>query len=664
MAAGIASHEEEALGKAYDARLMRRLLAYLRPHRGRVIAAVTVLLLAAAVELTGPILTKIAIDRAIPEGDVSLLLLLAIALLASLLIAFVLEAAQTLLTTWLGQHVMYDLRRQIFGHLQRLPLPYFDRNPVGRTMTRVTSDVEVLNELFSSGVVSIFGDVFTLLLIVTAMFVMDWQLALVTLTVMPFVFAVAILFRTRIREAYRDVRVRLARINAFLQEHISGVAVVQLFGRERAADEQFRDINDHYLAAHLRSIRYYALFFPIIEVLTAIALAAIITYGGFEVMAGAVSVGTIAAFLQFARRFFRPIQDLSEKYNMLQGAMASSERIFTLLDTPDQKGEWERERERERVSGSRGAHAASRASAGAPAPVSTPVSASTLPRPGAGEIEFRNVWFAYVRSDDSADAGWEWVLRDVSFRVGAGERVAIVGHTGAGKTSIISLLLRFYEPQRGEILFDGVPIRDVAVHELRERIGLVLQDVFLFSRDIEYNIRLGRRDMSPERVEAAARRVGADAVIARLPRSYAEQLGERGANLSVGERQLLSFARALAFEPQVLILDEATSSVDSALEHRIDQALAALMRGRTSIVVAHRLSTVQNADRIIVLHHGELREEGTHAALLRARGLYARLYELQFARPEAHLNDRSDGSFLAPSDHERTAPADSAEEVA
>ncbi|HSJ30413.1 MAG TPA: ABC transporter ATP-binding protein [Longimicrobiales bacterium] len=639
--AAAASHEEEALGKAYDARLMRRLLGYLRPHRARVVTAVLVLLAAAAVELTGPILTKIALDRAIPDGDVSLLLILAIALLASLLLAFALEAVQTLITTWLGQHVMYDLRRQIFGHLQRLPLPYFDRNPIGRTMTRVTSDVEVLNELFSSGVVTIFGDVFTLVLIVTAMFIMDWQLALVTLTVMPFVFAVAIIFRSRIREAYRDVRVRLARINAFLQEHISGVAVVQLFGRERAADEQFRQINQHYLAAHLRSIRYYAMFFPIIEILTAIALAAIIVYGGFEVMGDAVSVGTVAAFLQFARRFFRPIQDLSEKYNMLQGAMASSERIFNLLDTPAEQNR-KRDRDPEHH------------------PAFVPAS---LPRPGSGNIEFRNVWFAYVKSGEHASSEWEWVLRDVSFHVRAGERVAIVGHTGAGKTSIISLLLRFYEPQRGEILFDGVPIRDVPVHELRERIGLVLQDVFLFSRDIDYNIRLGRSDMGIERVQEAARRVGADALIARLPGGYGEQLGERGATLSVGERQLLSFARALAFEPQVLILDEATSSVDSALEHRIDQALAALMRGRTSIVVAHRLSTVQNADRIIVLHHGELREEGTHTELLHQRGLYARLYELQFARPDGHPSRAPAGSDLAPIEAEQ-APADSAEEVA
>jgi ATP-binding cassette, subfamily B, multidrug efflux pump len=656
VAAGTASHEEEALGKAYDARLMRRLLAYLRPHRVRVATAIFVLLAGAAVELVAPILTKIALDRAIPEGDRSLLLLLAVALLASLLLAFVLEAVQTILTTWLGQHVMYDLRRQIFSHLQRLPLPYFDRNPVGRTMTRVTSDVEVLNELFSSGVVTIFGDVFTLVLIVTAMFIMDWQLALVTLTVMPFVFAVAIIFRTRIREAYRDVRVRLARINAFLQEHISGVAVVQLFGRESAADEQFRKVNDHYLAAHLRSITYYALFFPIIEILTAIALAAIITYGGFGVMSGAVSIGTVAAFLQFARRFFRPIQDLSEKYNMLQGAMASSERIFGLLDTPAERGRQEPKQE-----AVRSAAAPRTAHEHAPAPAPGFVQPH-LPRPGSGDIEFRNVWFAYVHKGDDPDA-WDWVLRDVSFRVRAGERVAIVGHTGAGKTSIISLLLRFYEPQHGEILFDGVPIRDVAVHELRERIGLVLQDVFLFSRDIDYNIRLGRTDMGSERVHEAARRVGADTLISRLPRGYGEPLGERGATLSVGERQLLSFARALAFEPQVLILDEATSSVDSALEHRIDQALAALMRGRTSIVVAHRLSTVQNADRILVLHHGEVREEGTHDALLRRRGLYARLYELQFARPDPHPGEPPAGSDLAPS-RPQQAPADSAEEVA
>jgi ATP-binding cassette, subfamily B, multidrug efflux pump len=604
-----AVHEEETLGKAYDARLMRRLLAYLRPYRWKVAGAIGLLFAGAALELAGPLLTRIALDDAIPAGDTSLLLVLTLTFLTALLLSFALEAAQTIVTTWIGQHVMHDLRGQIFARLQRLPLPYHDRNPVGRTMTRVTSDVEVLNELFSSGVVAIFGDVFTLLLIVVAMFLMDWQLALLTLAVMPFVFGVAITFRRRIREAYRDVRTRLARINAFLQENISGVTVVQLFGRERAAEHRFREINADYLSAHLRSITYYALFFPIIEVLTAIALAVIIIYGGFEIAAGATTVGTLAAFLQFARRFFRPIQDLSEKYNMLQGAMASAERIFVLLDTPPADD------------------------------ADTAIAA--LPRPGRGEIEFRNVWFAYVRSSGQPDADWEWVLRDVSFRIRPGERVAIVGHTGAGKTSLISLLLRFYEPQRGEILFDGVPIRDVPVADLRDRIGLVLQDVFLFSRSVGYNVALGRDDIDAARIADAVQRVGAAAVVDRLPLGFDEPLGERGASLSVGERQLLSFARALAFDPQVLILDEATSSVDSALEERIDRALATLMQGRTSVVIAHRLSTVQNADSIIVLHHGELREQGTHGQLLRRDGLYARLHELQFARPGSTVREAS-----------------------
>jgi ATP-binding cassette, subfamily B, multidrug efflux pump len=621
-----AAHEEETLGRAYDARLMRRLLGYLRPYRLRVAAAIALLLTGAALELAGPLLTRIALDRALPAGDTSLLLLLTLAFLGALLLAFFIEAAQTLITTWLGQHVMRDLRTEIFRHLQRLPLPYYDRSPVGRTMTRVTSDVEVLNELFSSGVVTIFGDVFTLLLILTAMLLMDWQLALVTMAVMPFVFAVAILFRTRIREAYRDVRVKLARINAYLQEHISGVGVVQLFGREAAATERFREVDQDYLRAHLRSITYYALFFPIIEVLTSIAIAAILVYGGGEIMAGAVTVGTLAAFLQFARRFFRPIQDLSEKYNMLQGAMASSERIFALLDTP---------------------------------PEQTREPTRSLPRPGRGEIEFRGVWFAYGRAGDGPVADWNWVVRDLSFRVRPGERVAVVGHTGAGKSTLISLLLRFYEPQRGDILFDGVPIADVPVDELRDRIGLVLQDVFLFSRSVGYNVRLGRNDIDDARVTAAARRVGADAVVERLPRGFDEPLGERGASLSVGERQLLSFARALAFDPQVLILDEATSSVDSTLEHRIEEALATLMRGRTSIVIAHRLSTVQNADRIMVMHHGELREEGTHQVLLRRGGLYARLHELQFERtgPTAQVSSvPTDGvDIAAPVPHQPAA---------
>jgi ATP-binding cassette, subfamily B, multidrug efflux pump len=604
-------HEEDALGKAYDARLMRRLLRYLRPYRGRVVFAIAILLLGAAVELIGPYLTKLALDQAIPQRDASYLLLLVVAFVGAVLLGFLLEYLQTVVTTWLGQRVMYDLRREIFAHLQRLSPAYYDRNPVGRMMTRVTSDVEVLNELFSSGVVTVFGDIFTLLLIAMVMFLVDWRLALVTFAVLPLVFLAAFLFRGRIRAAYRDIRVRLARINAFLQERIGGIAVVQLFGREQQTEQRFREIDADYLRAHLRSITYYALFFPVIEVLTAIAVALILVYGGLSMLAGAVTVGTVAMFLQYARRFFRPIQDLSEKYNMLQGAMAASERIFALLDTE---------------------------------PAIAAGGGRRLPRPPRGEIEFRDVWFAYGDRDRTgSDAGGalsspgsgpapDWVLKGISFRAAPGERVAVVGHTGAGKTTLSNLLMRYYEPQRGKILLDGVPIRELPLAELRSHIGLVLQDVFLFSRDVAYNIRLGETGIDDERVRAAATRVGADRLIARLPQGYGHPLGERGASLSVGERQLLSFARALAFDPLVLILDEATSSVDSELEHRIQEAIETLLVGRTSLVIAHRLSTIQHADRILVLHHGELREQGTHVELLRQAGLYARLHELQFVR--------------------------------
>jgi ATP-binding cassette, subfamily B, multidrug efflux pump len=609
-----AAHEEEALGKAYDARLMRRLLAYLRPHRARVVLAIGLLLSAAALELVSPWLTKLALDRAIPQRDTELLTNLALILALTLGLSFVLEYAQTVVTTWLGQRVMYDLRREIFAHLQRLDLRFYDRNPVGRLMTRVTSDVEALNDLFSSGVVAVFGDLFTLVLIVITMFVMDWRLALVTLAVMPLVFLVAVAFRIKIMGAYRDIRTRLARINAFLQEHISGMSVIQLFDREPDTAARFRKVNRDYLDAHLRSITYYALFFPVIEVLTSIAIASIIVYGGRQILSGTLTVGAIAAFLQYARRFFQPIQDLSEKYNMLQGAMASSERIFKLLDTPVEQ--------QEHPEGA----------------VTPPFPASPLPevRTG-GEIEFRDVWFAYQTKSGNREAGpgddWDWVLRGISFRARAGERIAIVGATGSGKSTVISLLMRFYEPQRGEILFDGVPINQLDLGTLRSRISLVLQDVFLFSRSIEYNVRLGAEQISDAAVQDASVRVGADRFIDPLPESYRTVLGERGSSLSVGERQLLSFARALAFDPLVLVLDEATSSVDSALEQRIEDALAVLMRGRTSLVIAHRLSTVQGADRILVLQHGEIREEGTHRQLLERGGLYARLYELQFARP-------------------------------
>jgi ATP-binding cassette, subfamily B, multidrug efflux pump len=591
------AHEEEALGKAYDAHLMRRLLHYVGPYRWKVVASITFLVLIAALELVGPYLTMVALDHVIPNGDLHLLWLLALGFFGALVVAFALEYAQQILTTWLGQRIMFDLRREIFAKLQRQSLRFFDRNPVGRLMTRVTNDVEVLNQLFSSGIVTVFGDIFTLIFIVGVMLWMDWRLALVALAVMPFVIFTAFLFRARVRDAYRDIRVRLARINAFLQERITGVSVVQLFGQESKTEARFQDINRAHLDAHLRSITYYALFFPVIELLTTIALALILVYGGARFLDDTITVGVVTAFLMYARRFFRPIQDLSEKYNMLQGAMASSERIFRLLDTePD---------------------------------IQDPERPASLPEPPRGEIEFRDVWFAYTRNEAGDD--WDWVLKGVSFKVRPGERVAIVGHTGAGKTTLSSLLMRFYEPQKGEILFDGVPIQTVPQQALRERIGLVLQDVFLFSRSVEYNLHLGRDDIDPARVRQAAARVGADRHIERLPRRYEEPLGERGATLSVGQRQLLSFARALAFDPNVLILDEATSSVDSELEAQIQTALETLLRDRTALVIAHRLSTVQSADRILVFHHGELKEAGSHPELLARGGLYARLHELQAA---------------------------------
>ncbi len=595
--------EDELDDKPYDVRLMRRLLSYLRPYRARVAVAVLLLFAAAALELIGPYLVKVALDSAVPNRDFGLLGMLVAIYAGALVLAFLAEYAQTLLTTWLGQRIMYDLRMEVFAHLQRLSLRYFDRNPVGRLMTRVTNDVEALNEAFSSGIVTVFGDVFTLVFILAAMLRLDWKLALVTFAVLPFVAAAAFLFRGLIRRAYRDIRVRLARINAYLQEHVSGVRVVQLFGREPRVNERFAAINHDHLEANLRSITYYALFFPVIEVLTAVALAVILWYGGGQTLQGEVTVGVVAAFLQYTRRFFRPIQDLSEKYNLLQGAMAASERIFELLDTEPE--------------------------------VRDPDQPLRLPTPGRGEIEFRDVWFRYGPDD-------EWVLRGVSFRAAPGERVAIVGATGAGKSTIINLLMRFYEPQRGQVLMDGVPIDRVKVDELRARISLVLQDVFLFSEDVRRNIRLGEERITDDQVRAAARRVGAERFIERLPGGYEQRLGERGLSLSVGERQLVSFARALAFEPLVLVLDEATSSVDSELEAQIDEALTELMRGRTSLVIAHRLSTVQGADQILVLHHGEVRERGTHAELLRRGGLYARLYELQFVRGAAPEQDAAD----------------------
>jgi ATP-binding cassette, subfamily B, multidrug efflux pump len=591
----VQAHDDVDRGiRGYDAALLRRLLAYLRPYRGLTAAAVALLMGQSLLALVGPLLTQHALDVAVPKHDVGLLGLLAALYLGTLLLDFVVEYGGTLLTTYIGQRVMYDLRLRIFEHLQRLSISYFDRNPVGRLMTRVTSDVETLNELFSSGVVTIFGDVFTLVAIMAMMLALDWRLALVTFGVIPLVWLTARIFRRRVREAFGDIRVRLARLNAFLQERLSGMRIVQLFGREGDTARRFAGLNREHLEAHLRSITIYAVFFPVVEVLTAVAMALLLWYGGLRVLDGTLTVGVLAAFIQYTRRFFQPLQDLSEKFNLLQSAMASSERVFALLD--------------ERVTVDEPAH---------PVP---------LPRPVRGAVRFEHVWFRY-----SLDG--PWVLRDVSFTASPGQTIALVGHTGAGKTTIVSLLLRFYDPDRGRITVDGIDIRELVTAELRAMIGFVQQDLFLFTGDILHNLTLDA-PITAEAAQDAARRVGADRFIERLPSGYHHELGERGRSLSVGERQLLSFARALALDPRILVLDEATSSVDAEAEAQIQRAIAELMAGRTSLVVAHRLSTILHADEILVLHHGEIRERGSHRELLAQRGLYERLYQLQLRGQE------------------------------
>ena len=583
------SQDEEPLGRAYDARLLRRLLAFLRPHWALTAGALVLLLVGSVLTLVGPRLTQHALDVAIPARDPGLLATLALLFLAALLLEFVADYAQALITTTIGQRVMVELRLRLFTHLQRLSVPFYDRHPVGRLMTRVTSDVETLNELFSSGLVTVFGDLFALVAIMSMMLLMDWRLALVAFAVVPLVWGVVTAFRRSVREAFRDIRVRVARINAFMQEHLSGMRIVQLFGRERVAYGEFDRLNREHLDAHLRSIRIYALFFPAVEFLATLALALLLWYGGVRTLGGTLTVGTLAAFIQLSRRFFQPLQDLSEKVNLLQGAMASSERIFELLDAPVTVREPD-----------------------APVPLAEPVR---------GEVRFDGVWFRYAEEGP-------WVLRDVSFTAAPGRTIALVGHTGAGKTTIISLLLRFYDPSRGTITIDGVDIRALTTSDLRRLIGFVQQDLFLFTGDILRNLVLDA-PVGEGAARRSAARVGADRFIDRLPDGYRHVLGERGRSLSVGERQLLSFARALTLDPAILVLDEATSSVDAEAEAQIQAAIATLMAGRTSIVVAHRLSTILHADEILVLHHGEIRERGTHRQLLAGGGLYQRLYELQ-----------------------------------
>ncbi|HEX8850801.1 MAG TPA: ABC transporter ATP-binding protein [Gemmatimonadaceae bacterium] len=588
-------HEEDVLGKAYDGRLMRRLLRYVRPYRPLVAGALVLLFTEGALQLVGPLLTRRIIDVAVPARDVALVQRSVLLLAGALIAQFACSYGETILTALLGQRVMHDLRGELFAHLQRLPIPFFDRNPVGRLITRVTTDVESLNELFTAGVVSGLGDLFTLVAISVAMVWVDWRLALFGFATIPLVYLVSHVFRIKVRDTYRDIRTRIARINAFLQERITGMRVVQLFGRENDEARRFDRLNRDHLDANLRSITVYALYFPAIELLTTVALAILIVAGANRVGVGSLTVGTVAAFLQLLRRFFQPLQDLSEKYNILQQAMAASERIFTLLDTPAAIG------------------------AGAQGVAPGHAHAAIAARRGV-EVRFEDVWFAYQEP--------QWVLKGVSFHVAPGETLAIVGHTGAGKTTIVSLLLRFYEPQRGRISVDGVDIREMPLDRLRELVGYVQQDIFLFAGDVATNIRLNA-PISDEQVVAAATRVGADRIVARLPGGYSYELGERGASVSVGERQLLSFARAIAADPALLLLDEATSAVDSEVEAEIQRALAELMRGRTTIAIAHRLSTIVGSDRILVLHLGEVREQGSHAELLARRGLYERLYRLQ-----------------------------------
>ncbi len=575
-------HEEDRLEPTYDAALVRRLLAFLRPYRARVALALVLLLASAALQLTGPTTTRLAIDRAIPAHDRSLLGLLAGAFALALVLEFFVEYAQTLLTARIGQRAMQDLRMALFGKLQRLPIAFYDRNPVGRLMTRVTSDVEALNELFTTGVVALLGDAMALTAIVVWMLVVDWRLALAAFLVLPGIAVVAQRFRVRLGEAYREIRVRLARINAFLQEHLSGMRVVQLFGAERRTAVTHETVNREHLVAHLASIKVFAAFFPALEVLIAVALASLLLTGGHLVREGTLTVGVLAAFLQLARRFFQPMQDLAEKLNAVQAAVASSERIFRLLDEPEAAAP---------PAGARARHAGAR-----------------------GALAFEDVWFRYADDQD-------WVLRGVSFTVQPGQTFALVGHTGAGKTTILSLLLRWYDVQRGRITVDDMDLRELPPADLRALVGFVPQDVFLFTGDVRANVAL-ERGLPPGAADAALARVGASHLTDR-------RLGERGAQVSVGERQLLAFARALAGNPAILVLDEATSSVDAEAEARVQAATEELMRGRTGLVVAHRLSTVQHADQILVLHQGRVAERGTHRELLAVGGLYQALYELQ-----------------------------------
>jgi ATP-binding cassette, subfamily B, multidrug efflux pump len=604
------AHEEEALGKAYDSRLMRRLLEYMRPYKWQVILALALTLAVTPLELAPPLLFRAAIDRYLDPSAHHVITILAarrglviisIIYLLVLFFDFLAQYVQIRIMQRVGQQTMYDMRQEIFAHIQRLSMSYFDKNPVGRLVTRVTTDVDALNDLFAAGVVTMINDFFLLAVMVGVLLYLDWRLALAALAALPLILAVTFVFRKFVREANRRIRTAIARINAFLQEYISGMSIVQVFNRERRARMEFIKRNRDHMLAYKDAILAFALFYPTVEFLGVAAIALILWVGGVRIFAGTLTLGVLVAFMQFAQRFFRPIQDLSEKFNILQSAMAASERIFKLLDEP--------------------------------ITISSDPSAIPLRDPR-GEIEFRNVWFSY-KTGEPKDG--DWVLRDVSFRVFPGQTMAIVGHTGAGKTTLISLLLRFYDIQRGQILLDGIDIRMIELQDLRRQFGIVLQDPFLFSGTIESNVRLGTAGIDRATVEHAVNEVGLGDFIHALPDGVDTSVNERGSTLSVGQRQLINFARALAHNPRFLILDEATSSVDTKTELLIREALDRLLSGRTALVIAHRLSTIQHADCILVFHKGRLREQGAHQELLAQRGIYYRLYQLQYKEQELHL---------------------------
>lgn len=605
-------HEEDAIGKTYDFRVARRLLRYLRPYWHLVLGALVLTLLTNVLISTQPYFTKMAVDDFIRPRITDGIWIFALAFFGVFLFRFLFSYFQEILLNTVGQKVMFDLRTELFTKLQRQELAYYDQYPVGRTMTRLTSDVDALNELFTSGVIDVLGDLVIIFAIIGIMFWLDWKLALVSLITVPLLFTATNWFRKHARRGFDRVRTRNAKLNAFLQEYISGSQTVQLFNAEAKARGRFREINDDYRNANIETIFYYAVFYPLVDFIGAVGIAVVIFAFGYEFLAGysatgaALSVGVLAAFIQYSLQLFQPIRDLSDKFNVLQAAIVASHRIFILLDRDVE------------------------------------ITSPAEPKKGGtavGTIEFQNVWFAYKDED--------WVLKDVSFKVSPGESIALVGHTGSGKTTITNLIMRFYDVQKGRILIDGVDVRDWDLYGLRSNYAVVLQDVFLFSGSIEDNIRLGKEEISRERIEWSAAEVHASEFIEKLDGGYLAEVRERGAGLSVGQKQLVSFARALAFDPKILILDEATSSIDTETEQLIQQAVERVMTERTSLVVAHRLSTIQRCDRILVLHHGELREMGTHNELLGLRGLYWRLYQLQYSDEKLHITqDPSDGGDL------------------